>query len=179
MIDKTSEKFEGVKNGAEKIIGKNLLFNFICAIVLFVAVSCFYVYIQNYRDGTEIAEAKAVEALAEERAKFEAEMLAERAKIQQEAVADYKKTALYREEACKYVASNIKNLECMNYMYTYIKSADIENYPAVRDFYNNFLKQANDHYRKKMLNNLDSFLCAMLHTGKSHNQHLYIADNLA
>ena len=29
------------------------------------------------------------------------------------------------------------------------------------------------------LNNLDSFLCAMLHTGKSHNQHLYFADNLA
>ena len=47
------------------------------------------------------------------------------------------------------MASNINNLECMNYMYTYIKSAAIENYPAVRDFYNNFLKQANDYYRKK------------------------------
>ena len=77
IIDKTSEKFKGVKKAAEKMIGKNLLFNFVCAIVLFVAVNCFHVYIQNYRDGTEIAEAKAVEALAEERAKFESEILAE------------------------------------------------------------------------------------------------------
>ena len=63
---------------AEKMIGKNLLFSFVASIVLLAAAIGGYLYIQNYRDGTKIAEAKAIEALATEREKLNNELAAKK-----------------------------------------------------------------------------------------------------
>lgn len=119
------------------MIYKNLLFSFIASIVLLAAAICGYLFVQNYRDGTKIAQAKAVEALAEERAR-----------IEQEAVASYKKSDSYREDACKLVASNINKIDCLHYMYIYIKSDDIKAYPEVKSFYNDFLKRGHEQYKR-------------------------------
>ena len=142
-----------------KSSGKNLLFNFACAIILTVAAICAYVYAQNYRDGTAIAEAKAVEALATERAKFAKEMEDEKVameiefsnredKIREEAVESYKKTEQFREEACKEVALNIRYTNTEYYLYKYIRSTDLNEYSELNTFYNSFLKRGWNQYKK-------------------------------
>ncbi len=142
-----------------KSSGKNLLFNFACAIILTVAAICAYVYAQNYRDGTAIAEAKAVEALAAERAKFAKEMEDEKVameiefsnredKIREEAVESYKKTEQFREEACKEVALNIRYTNTEYYLYKYIRSTDLNEYSELNTFYNSFLKRGWNQYKK-------------------------------
>lgn len=142
-----------------KSSGKNLLFNFVCAIILTVAAICAYVYAQNYRDGTAIAEAKAVEALAAERAKFAKEMEDERAEmeiefsdreeeIREEAVESYKKTDKFREDACKEVALNIRYTSTEYYLYKYMRSIDLDEYSELNTFYNSFLNKGWNQYKK-------------------------------
>ncbi len=140
-------------------IVKNLLFNFICAIVL-VGFACFGVlYIQNYRDGSKIAEAKAMEALAEERSKFEKEMVdaqknleaelyVQKTKIENDAILNYKNSEQYIEDSCKNVAENIKKLKYINYLNTYVRKEDIKTYPALKNFYQDFIKEGALEYKK-------------------------------
>ncbi|WP_298534645.1 hypothetical protein [uncultured Treponema sp.] len=159
IVENTSDDFRSAANAAGKLIVKNLLFNFVTSLVLVAVAIGGYIYVQNYRDGTRIAEAKAVEALAEERAKFADEMEIERTKleneialkkrlIEQNAIASYKNSESYREDACRFVASNICNIYCLQYMYIYIKSNDIKKYPELKSFYNDFIKRGYKEYKK-------------------------------
>lgn len=159
IVENTTDDFISVTNEAGKLIVKNLLFNFVTSLVLLAVAIGGYLYVQNYRDGTKIAEAKAVEALAEERAKFDEEMKIERTKLENEiavekaliarnAVVSYKNSESYREDACRFVASNICNIYCLQYMYIYIKSDDIKKYPELKSFYNDFIKRGYKEYKK-------------------------------
>lgn len=136
-VENTTSDFKEATKIAKKMIGKNLLFSFLSSLVLLAAALGGYLYIQNYRDGTKIAEAKAVEALAEAKKK-----------IEQEAVAAYKSSDAYREDACKLVASNISKIDCLHYMYIYIKSDDIKKYPAVKSLYDDLLVVGHKEYKK-------------------------------
>lgn len=142
-----------------KSSGKNLLFNFACAIILTVAAICAYVYAQNYRDGTAIAEAKAVEALAAERAKFAKEMEDEKVameiefsnredKIREEAVADYKKSTAFREDSCKHVAQTIAKLDTGYYLHKYLRSDDLKEWKDLKKFDDTYLKDSWNQYRE-------------------------------
>lgn len=129
-------------------IVRNLLSNFIGAIVL-VGFACFGVlYIQNYRDGSAIAEAKAVEALAEERSKMESELYAKQIKIENDAILNYKNSEQFIEDSCKNVAENIKKLKYINYLNTYVRKEDIKTYPALKNFYQDFIKEGALEYKK-------------------------------
>ena len=140
-------------------IVRNLLSNFIGAIVL-VGFACFGVlYIQNYRDGSKIAEAKAMEALAEERSKFEKEMVdaqknleaelyVQKTKIENDAILNYKNSEQFIEDSCKNVAENIKKLKYINYLNTYVRKEDIKTYPALKNFYQDFIKEGALEYKK-------------------------------
>lgn len=158
-MESSTDGLKDATKTAERMMGKNLLFNFISSIVLLAAAIGGYLYVQNYRDGTKIAEAKAVEALAEERVKFEAEMKeslrkmnieidSKKKQIEQNAIESYKGSDLYREDACKLVASNLSKVDCLHYMYTYIKSDDIKVYPEIKSFYNDFLKRGHEQYKR-------------------------------
>lgn len=96
IVKTTTTDFRIATKAAERMIGKNILFSFVMSLVLLAAAMGGYLFAQNYRDGTKIAEAKAVEALAEERAKFEAEIKATKKQIEQNAIASYKKSDSYR-----------------------------------------------------------------------------------
>lgn len=137
----------------------NSLLNFVCAIIVLLAAICGLTYAQNYRDGTAIAEAKAVEALAAEREKFEEEMkierynlktelAQERDQIEEDAINEYKESNVFREDASKFVAYNITTLDVGYYLYTYTKSEDIKSWPQIKEFYNKFLKGSYNEYKK-------------------------------
>lgn len=118
------------------MIVKNLLLSFAASIVLIAGSIGGLLYVQNYKDGTEIARAKAIETLASEREKIEVE-----------AVKVYKASDDYREDACKLVAENITKVDCLHYMYVYIRSEDIKKYAPIKSFYNEVLKEANKQYK--------------------------------
>lgn len=130
------------------MIGKNLLLNFVCSLILLCAGIAGCLYIQNYRDGTKIAELKAIEALEKEREKIDNELAFKKKQIELNAISSYKQSDSYREDACKLVASNICKVDYLQYMYTYIKSDDINRYPEVKRFYNDFLKRGHEEYKK-------------------------------
>ncbi len=149
VVESTTINFEKASKLTDRLNGKNLLSNFVCALVLLGAAIGGYRYVQNYRDGTKIAERKAVEALVKEREKLENELAFKKEQIELNAISSYKQSASYREDACKLVASNISKLDCIHYMYIYIKSEDIKKYSAVRTFYNDFLLDGNREYKKR------------------------------
>lgn len=133
----TTKDFNRSTKVVKKLIGKNLLFSFVAAIVLVVTTIGGYALVQNYKGGTKMAKAKAMEVLS-----------AEQAKIEQNAVEAYKNSVLYKEDACKVVAGNISKLEFIHYLYVFIRSEDIEKYPAISSFYNNYLSEGNKEYKE-------------------------------
>ena len=140
-IQKILNKFTGqlkVATGlASKLMLKNLLLSFAASFILLVGAIGGLLYIQNYKDGTQIAEQKAEETLA-----------SERKKIEQDAIEAYKKSGDYKEDACKLVAENITKLEYLHYLHKYIRSDDIKSHIEVRDFYNSLLKEGNKQYKE-------------------------------
>lgn len=147
-MERTTCNFKKASKLAEKMIGKNLLLNFVCSLILLCAGIAGCLYIQNYRDGTKIAELKAIEALEKEREKIDNELAFKKKQIELNAISSYKQSDSYREDACKLVASNICKVDYLQYMYTYIKSDDINRYPEVKRFYNDFLKRGHEEYKK-------------------------------
>lgn len=147
-VESTTSNFKKASKLAERMIGKNLLFNFVCALVLLCVGIAGCLYVQSYRDGTKIAETKAVEALVKEREKLDNELAFKKKQIELNAIASYKHSDSYREDACKLVASNIGRTDCLHYMYIYIKSDDINRYPEVKRFYTDFLKRGHKQYKK-------------------------------
>ena len=107
VVDKTTCNFKKSSKLAERMIGKNLLLNFVCSLVLLCSGIAGCLYVLNYSDGTKIAEAKAVEALVKEREKLDNEFAFKKKQIELNAIASYKQSDSYREDACKLVASNI------------------------------------------------------------------------
>ena len=159
VVENTTSDFRSATNAAERMVGKNLLSSFVMTLVLLAAAIGGYLYVQNYKDGTKIAETKAVEALALERAKFDEEIEiawmklddeieSKKKQIEQEAISEYKNSVLYREDACKLVASNISKVDYLHYMYIYIKSDDIKKYSEVKSFYNDFIKRGHEQYKR-------------------------------
>lgn len=91
-------------------------------------------YVQNYRDGTAIAKAKAKEALAAEKENI---------------IQSYKESRRFREDACKEVAANMSYIDTGYYLYKNMRSKDINKYPDLGKFYSSFLKSSYDDYVKK------------------------------
>ncbi len=148
IINNSTAELKNTVKATKWMMAKNLIYSFATTIVLLAGAIGGCLYIQNYKDGTKIAEAKAVEALAEERAKLEKELIAKKKEIELDAISIYKESDGYREDACKLVASNITKLDYLHYMYIYIKSDDIKQYKGIKDFYNNFLTEGHKQYKK-------------------------------
>lgn len=130
-LDKSAKKLS-------RISIRNIFGNFFSSIVLVALIIFATIYAYNFRDGTKIAEAKAAEALAEEKER-----------IGNEAVEAYKKSSEYGEDACKFVAENISYIECGYYLYKYMRSNDIKKYPQIENFYKNYLKEGYKQYKEK------------------------------
>ena len=116
---------------------KNVLMNFVCALFLVMASIGGVLFVANYRDGSEIAAAKAEEAL-----------VVEREKIAEKAILKYKNSEQFIEDSCKEVAENISKLEYLFYLNKYIKSKDINRYEQLKKFYKEFIKYGADQYRE-------------------------------
>ena len=158
--ESTSDLHEATRTIRSKSTHNSLL-NFVCAIIVLVAAICGLTYAQNYRDGTAIAEAKAVEALAAEREKFEEEMktakadfeielYSQRIQLKNDAVLEYKESSQFTEDSCKNVAEHITKIAYLYYLNNYIHSEDIENYAELKSFYNDFIKRGANVYRNKI-----------------------------
>lgn len=118
---------------------KNVLMNFVCALILVMASIGGVLFVANYRDGTEIAAAKAEEAL-----------VVEREKIAETAILKYKNSEQFIEDSCKEVAENIIYLKYINYLNKYIKSKDINKYSQLEAFYRNYVKPGAAEYKKSL-----------------------------
>lgn len=117
IIVHTTNRFKDASKAAEKIVLKNLILNFVCSIVLVAGTIAGYLYVQNYRDGTKIAEAKAVEALEEERTKLENEFDLKKKEIETAAVKAYKNSNDFVIDGATYVANNFYQLRILETFY--------------------------------------------------------------
>lgn len=143
-LDKIEKIFEAntgnlniASKNLKKLSLKNIMMNFVCAIILVIASFGGVLYVANYRDGTEIAAAKAEEAL-----------VAEREKIAETAILKYKNSEQFIEDSCKEVAENIIYLKYINYLNKYIKSKDINKYSQLEMFYKSYIKLGVAEYKK-------------------------------
>lgn len=143
-LDKIEKIFEAntgnlniASKNLKKLSLKNIMMNFVCAIILVIASIGGVLYVANYRDGTEIAAAKAEEAL-----------VAEREKIAETAILKYKNSEQFIEDSCKEVAENIIYLKYINYLNKYIKSKDINKYSQLEMFYKSYIKLGVAEYKK-------------------------------
>lgn len=94
-------------------------------------------FVWKWHDGTKIAEMR-IEKMLE----------AEKEDIKKKAVADYKASSEFREDACKEVAENIQKLNTLHYLNKYIKSSTVNEYPALKTFYKDFIKSGDEEYQK-------------------------------
>lgn len=106
-------------------------------LILFVAVGGI-LFAWKWHDGTKIAEMR-IERMLE----------AEEENIKKKAVADYKASSEFREDACKEVAENISQLGTLHYLNRYIKSSAVNEYPALKTFYKDFIKRGDEQYKLK------------------------------
>lgn len=137
-VGQSTKNLDSITKIIKKTLVRNLLGTFLCAIIIVIGSICFLTYSQNYKDGTAIAEAKAVEALN-----------SERERIGREAINSYKASNNFIEDSCKSVAENIGTLEYMYFLNSYIPSKQKEKYPAVKKFCNEYLVFGASQYREK------------------------------
>ena len=137
-VGQSTKNLDLITKIIKKTLVRNLLGTFLCAIIVVISSICFLTYFQNYKDGTAIAEAKAVEALN-----------SERERIGREAINSYKASNQFTEDSCKSVAENIGTLEYMYFLNSYIPSKQKEKYPAVKKFCNEYLVFGASQYREK------------------------------
>lgn len=95
-------------------------------------------YILKFHDGTKIAEMR-IDRMLEN----------EIADIQKKAVDDYKNSSRFHEDSCKVVAENIQRLDTLHYLNKYIKSSTVNEYPVLKAFYKDFIKNGEEQYKNK------------------------------
>lgn len=137
-VGQSTKNLDSITKIIKKTLVRNLLSTFLLAIIVVISSICFLTYSENYKDGTAIAEAKAVEALN-----------SERERIGREAINSYKASNNFIEDACKSVAENIGTLEYMYFLNSYIPGKQKEKYPAVKKFCNEYLVFGASQYREK------------------------------
>lgn len=62
---------------------------------------------------------------------------------------DCKASSEFREDACKEVAENINKLNTLHYLNKYIKSSTVNEYPALKTFYKDFIKTGDREFKNK------------------------------
>lgn len=153
-VNKSSAKLDEAASRLNLFTVKNILLNFVIAIVLTGVSIAAFMYAQNYRDGTKIAEEKAVEALAAERSKLEEEFEIERGKlledlvrqrrqIEKDAVAEYKSSNDFVIDGATYVANNIYDWPVLETLYQEMpikKKKDLKLYDILNDAHKEYKK---------------------------------------
>lgn len=117
---------------------KNIFYSAGLALLfLFVAVGGI-LFVLKWHDGTKIADMR-----------IEKMLQVEKEDIKKKAVADYKASSEFREDACKEVAENINKLNTLHYLNKYIKSSTVNEYPALKTFYKDFIKTGDREFKNK------------------------------
>lgn len=116
---------------------KNIFYSAGLTLLLLLVAVGGILFVWKWHDGTQIAEMR-IEKMLE----------AEKEDIKKKAVADYKASSEFREDACKEVAENIQKLNTLHYLNKYIKSSTVNEYPALKTFYKDFIKLGDEAYKK-------------------------------
>lgn len=116
---------------------RNLFYSAGLTLLLLLVALGGILFAWKWHDGTKIAEIR-IEKMLE----------AEKEDIRKKAVADYKAGEEFREDACKEVAENIQKLNTLHYLNKYIKSSTVNQYPALKTFYKDFIKSGDEEYKK-------------------------------
>jgi len=136
-IDSTiSKKISALTNQVKKNNFKELLKTAVVVLVVLLLGSGATLFVLNYRSGTQIAEQKAIQALRDRESE-----------IEKRAIADYKASDHFKEDACKVVAENIAYIDTEYFLHKYIRSEDIQKY-RLTDFYK-FIKAGAEQYKEK------------------------------
>ena len=117
---------------------KNIFYSAGLTLLLLLVAVGGILFVWKWHDGTKIAEMR-IERMLE----------AEKEDIKKKAVADYKASQEFREDACKEVAENIAQVGTLHYLNKYIKSSTVNEYPALKTFYKDFIKRGEEQYKKK------------------------------
>jgi hypothetical protein len=116
---------------------KNIFYSAGLTLLLLLVAVGGILFAWKWHDGTKIAEMR-IEKMLE----------AEREDIRKKAVADYKASSEFREDACKEVAENIQKINTLHYLNKYIKSSTVNKYPELKTFYKDFIKSGDEEYKK-------------------------------
>lgn len=116
---------------------KNIFYSAGLTLLLLLLAVGGILFVWKWHDGTKIAEMR-IEKMLE----------AEKEDIKKKAVADYKASSEFREDACKEVAENIQKLNTLHYLNKYIKSSTVNEYPALKTFYKDFIKSGDEEYKQ-------------------------------
>lgn len=116
---------------------KNIFYSAGLTLLLLLVAVGGILFVWKWHDGTKIAEMR-IEKMLE----------AEKEDIKKKAVADYKASSEFREDACREVAENISKLDTLHYLNKYIKSSTVNDYPALKTFYKDFIKSGDEEYKK-------------------------------
>lgn len=116
---------------------KNIFYSAGLTLLLLLVAVGGILFVWKWHDGTKIAEMR-IEKMLE----------AEKEDIKKKAVADYKASSEFREDACREVAENISKLDTLHYLNKYIKSSTVNDYPALKTFYKDFIKSGDEQYKK-------------------------------
>lgn len=117
---------------------KNIFFSAGLTLLLLLVAISGILFIWKWHDGTKIAEMR-IEKMLEN----------ELADIRKKAVENYKASDEFREDACKEVAENIQQLDTLHYLNKYIKSSTVNEYPALKTFYKDFIKRGEEQFKNK------------------------------
>lgn len=117
---------------------KNIFYSAGLTLLLLLVAVGGILFVLKWHDGTKIAEMR-IEKMLE----------SERADIQKKAVEDYRNSYQFREDACREVSENISKLDTLHYLNKYIKSSTVNEYPALKTFYKDFIKQGAEQYKNK------------------------------
>lgn len=117
---------------------KNIFYSAGLTLLLLLVAVGGILFVWKWHDGTKIAEMR-IEKMLE----------VEKDVIKKKAVADYKNSNQFREDACKEVAENIQKLNTLHYLNQYIKSSTVNEYPALKTFYKDFIKSGAEEYKSK------------------------------
>ena len=161
-IDGSTEKLNKAAYKITKERFKDILISFTACLFLCAASFLAIKYYVGYTKGLNKARSEATEILEIEREKIQQEAIenyknssqfledvnGKRTKIEEDAINSYKNSERFREDACKEVASNICYINTDYYLYKYMRSTDLNEYPDLKTFYDSYLKRGWKLYKE-------------------------------
>ena len=135
-LDKALKDIDRAANNIKLKTVKNVFLSCALTLALLLVATTSVLYVWKFHDGTKIAEMR-----------IDGMLKTERKIIQDEAIAKYKRTLQFKQDACKEVAENISYTNTEYYLFKNIKKSDVKRY-NLEEFYQ-FLKSGAEQYEKR------------------------------